>query len=186
VIRLSRDRTALLVVDIQDRLIPAMPPAIAEQVVKHTRVLVQTARTLGLPIVISQQYPKGLGGTVAGIEEAVAGAAFLHRFDKSEFSAAQAAPFGAIASQLKRDQWLVVGMETHVCVYQTARDLAARGFATHVVADAVSSRTKANWKIGLALAERAGALVTSTEVCVFDLLERAGTEDFKTLSKAIK
>ena len=99
---------------------------------------------------------------------------------------ATAAPFGAIAAQLKRDQWLVVGMETHVCVYQTARDLAARGFATHVVADAVASRTKANWRIGLDLAERAGALITSTEVCVFDLLERAGTEEFKTLSKAIR
>lgn len=183
---MSRDRTALLVVDIQDRLVPAMPAAVAAQVIKHTTILVQTARTLGLPIVISQQYPKGLGGTVAPVEEAVHGAAFLHRFDKVEFSAAACPDFLPIAARLKRDQWIVVGMETHVCVYQTARDMVARGFNTHVVADAVSSRTKANWRIGLELCARAGATVTSTEVCVFDLLERAGSEEFKTLSKAIK
>ena len=77
-------------------------------------------------------------------------------------------------------------METHVCVYQTLRGLVTRGFQAHVCADAVSSRTKANWKIGLGLAERTGAIVTSTEVCVFDLLERAGSDEFKLLSKAIK
>ncbi len=185
-IRLSRDRTALLVVDIQDKLVPAMQPEIAAQVIKHARILIQTARTLGLPIVVSQQYPKGLGPTVAGVEEALAGAAFVHRFDKVEFSAAACPAFLPIAAQLKRDQWLVCGMETHVCVYQTARDLVGRGFATQVVADAVSSRTKANWRIGLDLVARAGALVTSTEACVFDLLERAGSDEFKTLSKAIK
>jgi len=77
-------------------------------------------------------------------------------------------------------------VETHVCVYQTLRGLVARGYQAHVAADAVSSRTKANWKIGLGLAERAGAVVTSTEVCVFDLLERAGSDEFKVLSKAIR
>ncbi|MCX5742092.1 MAG: isochorismatase family protein [Proteobacteria bacterium] len=185
-IRLSRDRTALLVVDLQERLLPAMRPEIGAQVIANARILIQTARTLGLPIVISQQYPKGLGATVPAIEEAVLGAAFVHRFDKVEFSAAMAPPFGAIAAQLKRDQWIVIGMETHVCVYQTARDLAARGFATHVPADAVASRTKSNWRIGLSLARETGAVVTSTEVCVFDLLKRAGSEEFKTLSKAVK
>jgi nicotinamidase-related amidase len=77
-------------------------------------------------------------------------------------------------------------METHVCVYQTARGLVERGYAAHVAADAVGSRTKANWRVGLSLAERAGAVVTSTETCVFDLLERAGSEDFKDLSRMIK
>jgi nicotinamidase-related amidase len=186
VIRLSRDRTALLVVDIQERLMPAMPAAIGEQVLKNSRILIQTARTLGLPIVISQQYPKGLGATVPAIEEAVAGAAFVHRFDKLDFSAAQAPAFAPIAAQLKRDQWIVVGMEAHVCVFQTARDLVARGFATHVATDAISSRTKSNWRIGVSLAREAGAIATSTEVCVFDLLERAGSDEFKTLSKAVR
>lgn len=187
---LSRSRAALLVVDIQERLVPAMAEDIAGRVIKHSAILIDAAARLGLPIVVSQQYPKGLGATVAPIEEALAFAASsgaaLHRFDKLEFSAAAAPAFAALAPALRRDQWIVTGMETHVCVYQTARDLAARGAAVHVVADAVCSRTKANWRIGLDLAARAGAIPTSTEVCVFDLLGRAGTDEFKALSKAIK
>ena len=177
---LSRSRAALLVVDIQDRLAPAMPTI--DQVIKNSTILIQAARTLGLPIVVSQQYPKGLGATMPQIEEALAGAKDLHRFDKLEFSAEASPAFPTLA----RDQWIVCGMETHVCVYQTLRGLVARGYQAHVPADAVSSRTKANWKIGLSLAERAGAIVTSTEVCVFDLLGRAGSDEFKLLSKAIK
>lgn len=183
---LSHTRAALFVVDIQERLVPAMPAAALAQVIKNTKILIHAARTLALPIVVSQQYPKGLGGTIAPIEEALAGAGNLHRLDKLEFSAEGAPAFGPVAAQLHRDQWIVCGMETHVCVYQTLRGLVTRGYQAHVAADAVSSRTKANWKIGLGLAERAGAIVSSTEVCVFDLLERAGSDEFKLLSKAIK
>jgi len=188
-VKLSAARAALFVVDIQERLVPAMPDEAMQRVVKHGQILIQAARVLGLPIVVSQQYPKGLGATIAPIEEALAssgGAATVHRFDKLEFSAARAPGFLALAPKLGRDQWIVCGMETHVCVYQTARDLVARGHATHVVSDAVCSRADANWRIGLELATRAGAIATATEVVVFDLLERAGTEAFKTLSKAIK
>ena len=177
---LSRERAALLVVDIQERLAPAMPEAVLQQVIRNSTILIDAARRLGLPIVVSQQYPKGLGPTLPAIEQALAGAEKLHRFDKLEFSAAPGTP------NVGRDQWIVCGMEAHVCVYQTARGLVARGWQTHVVADAICSRTKANWKIGRKLIEHAGAIVTSTEVCVFDLLERAGSDDFKALSKLIK
>lgn len=185
---LSRSRAALLVVDIQERLVPAMPEDVVGRVVKNTAILIDAAARLGLPIVVSQQYPRGLGGTVPAIEQALAaaGGAAIHRFDKLEFSAAAAPAFAALAPRLGRDQWIVTGMEAHVCVYQSARDLARRGMAVHVVADAVCSRAKANWRTGLALAERAGAIPTSTEVCVFDLLGRAGTDEFRALSKAIK
>ena len=178
--RLSRNRAALLVVDFQERLAAAMSSELMSRVVRNTTILIHAARTLGLPIVVSQQYPKGLGPTIAPIEEALAGADKLHRFDKLEFSAADGAP------KLGRDQWIVSGMEAHVCVYQTARGLVARGETVHVCADAICSRTKANWQIGCGLIERAGAIVTSTEVCVFDLLERAGSDEFKALSKLIK
>ncbi len=184
--KLSVDRAALFVVDIQERLIPAMRPEDVAHVVAQAKILIQAARTLGLPIVVSQQYPKGLGATIAAIEDSLAGAANVHRFDKLEFSAAIAPAFLALAPQLHRDQFIVCGMEAHVCVYQTVRDLVARGLATHVVSDAVCSRIDANYKVGLELAARAGAIVTSTEVVVFDLLERAGSEQFKTLSKAIR
>lgn len=198
-IALGRTRAALFVVDIQERLVPAMPEAIGARVIKNTQILIEAAGRLGLPVIVSQQYPKGLGTTVAALEATLAGAnASVHRFDKTEFSGAATPEFGQ-QSKLppfliktpegalhERDQWIVTGMEAHVCVYQTARDLVARGYQVHVPIDAICSRTKANWKVGCGLLERAGAIPTSTEVCIFDLLGRAGTDDFKALSKLIK
>jgi len=183
---LSRSRAALLVVDIQERLLPAMPGDDAARMLRNTALLIQAADQLGLPIVVSQQYPRGLGPTVAAVETALAPAKQVHRFDKLEFSTAAAPPFGPLAASLGRDQWIVCGMETHVCVYQTVRDLIARGWATHVCADTVCSRTPLNWELGLRLMQQAGAIVTSAEACVFDLLGRAGSDEFRALSKALK
>jgi len=136
--------------------------------------------------VVSQQYPRGLGPTARPIEDALAAAKGVHRFDKLEFSAARAPAFAALAPRLARDQWIVCGMEAHVCVYQTARDLVARGWDVHVCADAVCSRAAANRELGLGLMARAGAIVTSTEASVFDLLGRAGSDEFRALSRVIK
>lgn len=183
---LARGRAALLVVDIQDRLLPAMPEASRAGVLRNTAILIEAADRLGLPIVVSQQYPRGLGPTTQPIADALAAARLVHRFDKLEFSAVAAPAFAALAPALARDQWIVCGMETHVCVFQTARDLVARGWAAHVCADAVCSRTEQNRELGLRLMERAGAIITSTEVCVFDLLGRAGSDEFRALSKVIK
>lgn len=186
---LSRSRAALLVVDIQDRLLPAMPEDAVAQVMRNAAILIQAADQLGLPIVVSQQYPRGLGPTARPIEDALAGVRRLHRFDKLEFSAAAAPAFAALAapgSGLGRDQWIVCGMESHVCVYQTARDLVARGWDVHVCADAVCSRAAANRELGLGLMARAGAIITATEACVFDLLGRAGSDEFRALSRIIK
>ena len=194
--RLLPARACLLVVDIQERLIPAMPPEIAAQVIKNTQILINAMAHFCLPIVVSQQYPKGLGPTVPPIAEALAAAeaagSAVYRFDKVHFSAAAAPEFAELPPAIKqgalmeREQWLVCGMETHVCVYQTVRDLVGPACAVHVVADAVCSRTKANWKIGLELARETGARVTSTEVIVFDLLGQAGTDSFKALSRTIR
>ena len=183
--RLSPSRAALLVIDIQERLLPAMPAEVGAQVVKNTKILVEAATRLGFPIVVSQQYPKGLGATVPELDAALPATA--HRFDKVEFSAACTSQFAELrASTLaERDQWIVTGIEAHVCVYQSVRDLVPNA-AVHVVADAVASRTRENWRAGLDLMDRLGAITTTTEICVFDLLERAGTDDFKALSKAIK
>lgn len=187
-IGLSRARAALLVVDIQERLSAAMPQDVLSQVVRNTAVLIESANRLGLPVVVSQQYPKGLGATVPAIEDALRAVQNtpVHRFDKTVFSAANCDEFAALAPTLKRDQWIVTGMEAHVCVYQTARGLVERGYQAHVVADAVCSRSKANWKIGKKLVGEVGAVLTSTEVVVFDLLGRAGTDEFKALSRLIK
>lgn len=186
-VSLSRERAALFVVDIQERLVPAMPEAVAAAVIKNTQTLIETAARFGIPVVVSQQYPKGLGATVGAVESTLSGSrATQHRFDKTEFSGASTPEFATLGPALKRDQWIVAGMETHVCVYQTVRDLVSRGYRVHVPVDAVSSRSKSNWRAGLALIDRVGAIPTSTEVCVFDLLGRAGTDDFKALSKLIK
>lgn len=183
---LSRSRAALLVIDIQDRLLPAMPEDAVAAVMRNSAILIQAADQLGLPIVVSQQYPRGLGPTARPIEDALAAAKGVHRFDKLEFSAACAPAFAALAPRLARDQWIVCGMEAHVCVYQTARDLVARGWDVHVCADAVGSRAPANRELGIGLMARAGAIVTATETCVFDLLGRAGSDEFRALSRVIK
>ncbi len=188
--RLEPGRAVLLIIDIQERLLPAMPAEVGAQVVKHTRLLIDAATRLGVPILVSQQYPKGLGATVAELEAALttatAAGAAVHRFDKVEFSAACTKALAELrtAALHDRDQWIVCGLEAHVCVYQSVRDLLPA--TVHVMADAVASRTKANWRSGLALMDRLGAIVSTTETSVFDLLERAGSDTFKALSKAIK
>lgn len=186
---LTRDRAVLLVIDIQERLTAAMPPAVAEHTVRNAAILVEAAARLGVPIVWSEQYPKGLGKTVAAIDTALAAAsaagARVHRVEKLEFSLAP--HLGSPGLGLPESpQWILAGMETHVCVYQTARDLLGVGGSVHVVADAVCSRTKANWRIGVERLRSEAAAVTSTESVVFELLGRAGTDEFKALSKLIK
>ena len=137
---LTRSRAALLVVDIQDKLAAAMPEDVLAQAVRNTAVLIETARRMWMPIVVSQQSPRGLGATVPAIEDALRDAPTLHRFDKMIFSAADAPEFAALAPKLGRDQWIVTGMEAHVCVYQSARGLVSRGYDVHVPADAITSR----------------------------------------------
>lgn len=181
---LSRERAALLVVDIQERLAPAMPEEILAQVIRNTTILIEGAKRLGLPIVVSQQYPKGLGPTLAAIESALPPTA--HRFDKTEFSASPGLPAQLIGPKDGRDQWIIAGMETHICVYQTARGLVDRGLNPHVAIDAACSRSKLNWEIGRDLIAKAGATITSTETVLFELLGRAGSDDFKAISRLIK
>jgi nicotinamidase-related amidase len=186
--QVERGRAALLIIDVQERLAAAMPDEAMAVMIRNLGVLIEAARRFALPVVVTEQYPRGLGPTVAPIAEALAALPGdqVHRFDKLEFSACAAPDFSPLASRLGRDQWIVTGMETHVCVYQTARQLRERGEAVHLVRDAVISRTADNRETGLGLIERTGAVPTATEVVVFDLLQRAGTDDFKALSRLIR
>lgn len=186
-LRIDPGRAALLVIDFQERLAAAMPPAELAACQRNVLVLVELARRLRLPVVASEQYPRGLGPTVPAIAAALAQPGLaVERFEKLDFSCADAPPFAAIHRRLDRPQWILAGMETHVCVYQTGRGLLARGAQVHVPADAVVSRAAANVRIGLDLLARAGAVVTSTETVVFDALRCAGTDDFRALSKLVK
>jgi nicotinamidase-related amidase len=183
----SPHRAALLIIDVQERLAAAMPGDAMQRLVKNVAILADAARRFSIPVVVSEQYPKGLGKTLGAIDEALAPLGDLvRRVEKLEFSVCQNGGFQTLYPALGRDQWLVVGMESHVCVWQSVRDLCGRGDHVHVIADAVTSRTEDNRRIGLGLAERAGALISSTEVAVFDVLGKAGSDDFKALSKLIR
>ena len=140
-------------------------------------------------MVVSEQYPKGLGPTVSALTPSLDAIDELSRLEKLDFSVCSAEGFGEVAARLadkKRNQWILCGMETHICVYQSARALCDSGDSVHLVADAVLSRAKHNYRTGLGLAEKAGAHLSSTETVVMDLLGRAGGDDFKAISKLIR
>jgi nicotinamidase-related amidase len=186
-LRIDRGRAALLLVDFQERLAGVMAPGDVAACERNIVLLIELARRLHLPVVVSEQYPKGLGPTVAGLRLALNDEGLdLHRLEKIEFSCTDAPGFAEVQRRLDRDQWIVVGMEAHVCVYQTARGLAAAGKRVHVPADAVISRAPSNVRIGLDLCAHAGAVVTATETVVFDALHRAGTDEFRALSRLLK
>jgi nicotinamidase-related amidase len=177
--KLETADAALLVIDVQERLLAAMPAAARDGLVRRTVAAIVGARALGLPIAATEQYPKGLGPTVKAVRDALGFAPV----EKVEFSGLRPEVLTALGT---RRQVLLTGMETHVCVFQTARDLLARGATPYLCVDAVLSRTEEDRQVGLALAREAGAVVTSVETALFDLLGRAGTPEFKAVSNAIK
>jgi nicotinamidase-related amidase len=184
VCELERGKTALAVIDIQERLAAAMPADVMAAVTRNTEILLNGAATLGLPVILTEQYPKGLGPTVGEVRRAVPEGATV--IEKIEFSGAAAAGFIEALRRREIRHVLLAGMETHVCVLQTAVDLVDAGFLTWILRDAVCSRAKGNWEVGLSLAERAGARVATTETALFLLLGRAGTPEFKAISELIK
>ncbi len=171
---LSRGHTALVVVDVQEAFRPYSSFA---QVAANCAKLVQGARILDVPRVVSEQYPKGLGHTAPEV-----GLAEEPIVEKTIFSAARAEGFDLGG----RRQAVVCGIETHVCVSQTVHDLLADGVEVHVPADAVGSRHEIDYQRGLERLERAGAVVTTVEAILFELLERAGTPEFKAVQGLIK
>jgi len=173
---LDRDRAALVVVDVQEAFAKAVVSF--DEVVKATAILVEGAKTLGIPVLVTEQYPRGLGDTVEPVRAVLDG---TERLPKTVFSAARAEGFDLQG----RDQALLCGIETHVCVSQTAHDLLGRGVEVHVATDAVSSRTEANRALGLRKMEESGAILTSVETALFELLGAAGSDEFKTIQKLV-
>jgi nicotinamidase-related amidase len=170
---LERERAALVVVDVQEGFRPYSSFA---GVAGSCAKLLQAARILEVPALVSEQYPKGLGHSAPelGLQEEP-------RVEKTVFSAARADGFDLGGAE----QAIVCGIETHVCVSQTVHDLLAGGVEVHVPADAVGSRHPLDYERGLERLERAGAIVTTVEAALFELLERAGTPEFKAVQKLI-
>lgn len=177
--------TALLIVDVQERLVPVIGSSAAEHVVRQTAVLLQTALAFHWPVVYSEQYPKGLGATVSELAEPLA-AASATRVEKVEFSVARNPGFASLVMPSLPSHVVVAGMETHICVLQTVADLQARGHQVFLAADACGSRTLQNHQNGLDLMARVGATVSNTETLLFFALQQAGTDAFRTLSKLIR
>jgi len=173
---LDRGRTALVVIDVQEAFAKAVEGF--DGVAAQTAILVTGAKTLGLPVLVTEQYPRGLGETVAPVRDALGD---VERLPKTVFSAARAEGFDLAG----RDQALVCGIETHVCVNQTVHDLLAGGVEAHVAVDAVGSRTAANRELGLRKMEESGAVLTSVETALFELLGEAGSDEFKTIQKLV-
>jgi nicotinamidase-related amidase len=174
---LDRDRAALVVVDVQEAFRPAVVDF--ERVASEVAKLIQGARALGVPVVATEQYPKGLGKTVPEVAEQLGD---IEPIEKVCFSAAAADGFDLSG----RDQALLCGIESHVCVSQTAHDLLDRGVEVHVARDAVSSRTPENRDVGLHKMERAGAVITSVETALFELVGAAGSDEFKAVQALVK
>lgn len=178
--RLKRDDTAVLLVDVQERLAAAMDPRALEHLVRRCGALVEGAKALGLPLLVTEQYSKGLGPTVAALREKLGE---VQPVEKIRFSALDADVRRQLAG---RKNVVLAGMETHVCVFQTVRDLVDAGLQPILCVDAVLSRFPADREAGLELARGAGATMSSVEAVLFDLLGEAGTPEFKRISAAVR
>jgi nicotinamidase-related amidase len=164
---LNREDAVLVVVDVQERLVPAIDKELYARSLKNFKIAIETAGTLGLPIILTEQYPKGLGHTVPDVVRALEGKSYER-------------------IETVRRQVILIGMETHVCVYQTSVDLINAGYEVFVLDDAVSSRFLHNYQSGIAALRYAGAVVVSTETAVFQMMKVAGTPEFKKISSLLR
>jgi nicotinamidase-related amidase len=179
--RLVRTKAALVVIDIQERLLPTIFES--ERVVQNTVRLIKGARVLGIPVLVTEQYKKGLGATTPAIAAEIEG---LTQMEKIAFSACGAAGFEKALKAKKVTDVILCGIEAHVCVSQTCLDLLDKGFRVFVVVDALSSRTTENHFIAIERMRDAGGVVVSTEMVLFELVEKAGTAEFKQILALVK
>ncbi len=179
--RVSADDAFLLIIDIQDRLAAVMKER--DTVIKNTTHLIELSRLFDIPVVLTEQYPKGLGPTVSEIRDALNE---YQPIEKLSFSCCGAEGFLDAIKKTNRRKALVTGMETHICVLQTCLDLLDEGIEVILVADALTSRRPYDKSIALDILREAGCIVTTTEAVLFQVLKKAGTEEFKVISRRIK
>lgn len=174
---------ALVVIDIQQKLLP--PIFNKEQLVRNTSLLVRLAKILGIPTLLTTQYARGLGATVPEITALLDG---VEPIDKVEFGCFGKDTFCSAVKSLpgNRNTMLLCGMETHICVMQTALGALEQGYLVHVASDAVGSRAESNWKVGLERMRDAGCVISSTEMMMYELLRQSGSAAFKELLPHLK
>jgi nicotinamidase-related amidase len=180
---LEAEQCALVVIDIQEKLLP--PIFQKEQLLRNAQLLIRAAAILKIPALVSTQYAKGLGGTVPEISSLLAG---TESIDKTLFSCFGSDAFCSVLKRLpgKRNTLLLCGMESHICVAQTALGALREGYLVHVSSDAVSSRAEWNWKVGLERMRAAGAVISSTEMMIYELMRSSSSAAFKELLPHLK
>lgn len=175
--RIIREEAAAVVIDYQEKLVPAMHKK--EELIRNSQILLEGLKILGVPMCVTQQYTKGLGMTVSEIQEAAGTDAYV---DKISFSTAD-----VIAEQIQGKKYVILcGIEAHICVLQTLIDLKAKGYVPVLVEDCISSRKKNDKKMAIKRAIQEGAIVTTYEAVLFELLKEAGTEESKAIQRLIK
>jgi nicotinamidase-related amidase len=178
---LDRNRSALVIIDIQQRLYPHIYEH--DRMLARVDLLLTAANLLEIPVLLTEQYPAGLGGTIEEIRKAVPK---LQPLEKMDFSCARAEEFAERLASFRRDQIILAGIETHICVAQTALDLSSRSERVFVAADAAGSRRPLDARIALQRLDRSGIAIVTAEAVVFEWLRRAGTEEFKALQPKLK
>lgn len=180
---LDADQCALVVVDIQEKLLP--PIFQKEQLVRNSKLLIRAAAVMKIPTVMSTQYARGLGKTVPEIASLLPD---MEAIDKDQFSCFGSDVFCSLLKRLpgKRNTLLLCGMESHICVMQTALAALREGYLVHVASDAVSSRTEWNWKTGLGRMRDAGAVISSTEMLIYELMRSSSSPEFKAMLPHLK
>jgi len=181
--KMEREQAVLIIIDVQEVLMKQMDQEIGKNVIRNIQTLIAFAKKMGIPILMTEQYPKGLGRTVVEINRELES---ILPIEKVSFSGCGVKAFNEKLSQWTRNQIILTGIETHVCVLQTASDLIQKGYTVHVVANAICSRKKLDWEIGLRWMEKRGAMISTLEIIAFQLLKEAGSEEFKELSKRLK
>jgi nicotinamidase-related amidase len=180
--KLDAEKAVLVVIDVQERLVPAMPEDIYLRLRNTVAMLVEVAGLLGIPVVTTEQYPKGIGHTVPEL----AAACNETVIEKVSFGCCGEPTFLKALKNTGRTQVLITGMEAHVCVYQTVLGLLEDGYYVHLIRDAICSRNKTDYLAGVANAGQAGAVVTTAETVMFQMLQESTHEQFRAVSKLVK
>jgi len=180
---LQADQCALVVVDMQEKLLP--PIFNKDQLIKNSQLLIRLARVLNIPLVVTTQYAQGLGAVVPEVASLIGDARFI---DKLDFSCFGSNDFRSILKSLQgnRNTVLLCGMEAHICVMQTALGALNDGYLVHVASDAIGSRVRWNWDIGIDRMRTAGVVISTTEMMIYELLRCSGTQQFKEMLPYLK
>ncbi|MBF0345810.1 MAG: hydrolase [Nitrospirae bacterium] len=174
-------KAVLLIVDIQDKLAAVVRDA--DTVISNALHLIELSRLCDIPVLVTQQYPEGLGPTVQALKDALPGAKYV---DKTTFNCCRTGAFMKALKAVNRETVILCGIETHICVLQTCIELLQVGYIVHVVKDCAASRSLDNKEAAIEYMRDAGAVITTTEIVLFQTLKKAGTDNFKIIAKRIK